>query len=231
MVDPETINAYEIGLKSRFLDGKLTFNAAAFLTDIADCQTTVSEAVAPGTTVSIQYLTNIPKVRSRGIEADLSWSPTSRITLSASGAYTDAKFVSFTNSPQRSEMAIPGTLQVQDLSGRRLPGVSKFAYTLAADVTQPLSPDLEAYARADWLHRSSFSASATNSIYGIIPAYGLLNGRIGLRTLDGQLDLSIWARNLLNERYYANRAAGTFGLITALPGDPRTVGATLRVKW
>lgn len=230
VVAPETVNAYEIGMKSQFLNGKLTLNAAAFLTDIADYQTTVSEAV-PGSTVYNQYLTNIPKVRSEGVELDLSYSPAPWITLSTSGAYTDARFVSFTNSPQRPELAIPGAPQVQDLSGQRLPGISRFAYTLAADAQQPVSDALEVYGRADWLHRSSFNAAPTKSIYGVIPAYGVLNGRIGLRSADGRYDVSVWARNLLDKDYYVNRSGGNFGLITALPGDPRTIGATLRVKW
>lgn len=230
VVDPEKVDAYEVGLKSQWLDGRLTVNTAAFLTDIRNYQTTVSEAI-PGSTVYNQYLTNIPQVRSKGIEADLSFSPTKWITLSASGAYTDARFIRFTNSPQRPELAIPGTPQVQDLSGQRLPGISKFAYALAAEVTQPLSETLETYARGDWLHRSAFNVAPTNSVYGAVPAYGVLNGRIGLRVPDKQIDLSVWARNLLDKKYYVNRSGGNFGLITALPGDPRTIGATLRVAW
>ena len=228
VVDPEKVDAFELGLKSQFLNGKVTFNAAAFLTEIRDYQTTVSELV-PGTTVSTQYLANIPKVRSKGLEADLSFTPSEWISLTASAAYTDARFVSFTNSPQASEKTNEGA--VQDLSGQRLPGVSKFAYSLAADVAQPISPGLEIYGHADWLHRSSFNSTPTNSIYGIVPGYGLLNGRLGLRSDDGVIDVSVWARNLLNKNYYINRGGGTFGLITAMIGEPRTAGATLRVRW
>lgn len=129
VVAPEKVDAFEIGLKSQFLQNRVTFNAAAFLTNVKDYQGNVSEQV-PGTTASIQYIDNIPKVRSKGLEADLALAATSWLKLTASGAYTDAKFVSYANAPQRPELAIPGTLQVQDLSGTRLPGVSKFAYSL-----------------------------------------------------------------------------------------------------
>lgn len=228
VVDPETVDAFEVGLKSQLLNGKLIFNAAAFLTEIRDYQTTVSEAV-PGTTVSTQYLANIPKVRSKGLEADLSFAPSRWIRLTASAAYTDARFVNFSNSPQAPEKTNEGA--VQDLSGRRLPGVSKFAYSLAADLAQPVSADLEIYAHADWLHRSSFNSTPTNSIYGTVPGYGILNGRLGLRTDGGVIDVSVWARNLLDKNYYINRAGGSFGLITAMIGEPRTAGATVRIKW
>jgi iron complex outermembrane receptor protein len=81
------------------------------------------------------------------------------------------------------------------------------------------------------MHRSSFNASATNSIYSELPGYGVLNGRIGVRLAEGSFDLSVWARNLTNKNYYVARTAGTFGLITGNVGDPRTFGGTVRVRW
>lgn len=228
VVDPEKVDAFELGLKSQFLDGRLTLNAAAFLTEIRDYQTTVSELI-PGTTVFNQYLANIPKVRSKGIEGDLSFAPGKWVSLTASAAYTDAKFISFANSPQAPERTNEGA--IQDLSGQRLPGVSKFAYSLALDAARPVAHDLDIYGHADWMHRSAFNSMPINSIYGIVPGYGLLNARIGLRTGDGAIDLSVWARNLLDKDYYINRGGGTFGLITAMVGEPRTIGATLRTRW
>jgi iron complex outermembrane receptor protein len=151
------------------------------------------------------------------------------VSLTASAAYTDAQFVSFANSPQAPERTNEGA--IQDLSGQRLPGVSKFAYSLAVDAARPLSDDLELYGHADWMHRSSFNSTPTNSIYGVVPGYGLLNARIGLRTGGGAIDLSVWARNLLDKDYYVSRGGGTFGLITAMIGEPRTIGATLRTRW
>ncbi|MGJ0239736.1 TonB-dependent receptor [Novosphingobium fluoreni] len=230
VVAPEKVDAFEIGLKSQLLDNTLTFNAAAFLTQIKDYQGNVSQEV-PGSTATIQFIDSIPKVRSKGVEADVAYSPSNWLTFNASAAYTDAKFVSYANAPQRPEAAIPGTVQVQDLSGTQLPGVSKFAYTLGVDASQPVGQDVEAYVHADYLHRSAFNSTATNSIYGIVPGYGLLNARVGLRFGDGTYDVAFWARNLTNEDYYVQRSPGTFGLITAIVGEPRTFGATLRAKW
>jgi len=230
VVKPEKVNAFEIGLKSQWLNNRLTVNAAAFLTDIKDYQGNVSQQV-PGSTAIIQYIDSIPKVRSKGIEADIAYTPVEWLRFTASGAYTDAKFVRYPNAPQRPELAIPGTVQVQDLSGTQLPGVSKFAYTLGADASQPVGHDVEAYVHADFLHRSSFNSTAVNSIYGVVPAYGLLNARVGLRFGEGTYDIAFWARNLTNQNYYVQRLPGTFGLITAIVGEPRTWGATLRAKW
>jgi len=227
-VDPEKVDAFEIGLKSQFLNGKVTFNVAAFLTEITDYQANVTEQLA-GFPNPVQYIANIPKVRSKGLEGDIAFAPSKWINLSASASYTDAKYVEYTNAPQAPERANEGA--IQDLSGMRLPGVSKFTYSISADVAQPVNDHLEAYARADWLHRSSFNISPMNSIYGDIPGYGLLNGRIGLRTSGSGIDVSFWVRNLLDKNYYIGRNGGPFGLISGTPGDPRTVGGTLRVKW
>lgn len=229
VVNPEKVDAYEIGLKSQFFNRQLTVNAAAFLTDVSDFQANITEPVV-GTNNVIQYIANIPKVRSKGVEADISFAPSRWFSLSASGAYVDAEYVSYANAPQAPESMNTGA--TQDLSGVRLPNVSKFTYTLALNVAQPIDGgDAELYGRADFMHRSSFNASATNSIYSELPGYGVLNGRIGVRLAQGSFDLSVWARNLTNKNYYVARTAGTFGFITGNVGDPRTFGGTVRVRW
>ena len=223
---PEKVDNFEIGLKSSLLNRTLTANIAAFYTKIHDYQANISVSL-PGGVTFIQFIDNIKAVRSQGVEADLTYAPSKWVNLSASLAYTDAKYLDYKQAPIAPENGASG---VQDLTGVALPGVSKFAYTLGADIAQPVDSTFEAYVHADWLHRSSFNSTATNSIYGVVPAYGLLNGRIGLRTADGKYDFSLWARNLTNKNYYISRSPGNFGLITAAVGDPRTFGATFRVK-
>jgi len=43
-------------------------------------------------------------------------------------------------------------------------------------------------------------------------------------------DLSIWARNLFDKDYFQTLSAQNTGIVTALIGEPRTIGATLRTK-
>ena len=230
VVRPEKVDNFEIGFKSQFLNRTVTLNAAAFLTNVSDYQANISVPAAEGSTTFIQYIANIPKVRSKGVEADIAWSPSQWVSFGASFAYTDAKYVTYVNAPNAPENN-PNVNPVQNLSGVALPGVSKYAYTLFGDLSHPAGDNFEAYVHADWLHRSSFNSSATNSIYALVPAYGLLNGRVGLRTADGKYDFSFWARNLTNKNYYITRGGSNFGLITAAVGDPRTFGATLRAKF
>jgi iron complex outermembrane receptor protein len=227
VVAPEKVDNFELGLKSQFLNRTLTVNADAFLTNVKDYQANVTVVV---NNVTTQYIANIPKVRSKGFEGDISYSPSKWISLTASGTYTDAKYVSYVNAPAAADNPQANATNTQDLSGVALPGVSKFAYSLVADLSQPVASNLEGYVHADYLHRSSFNTSTTNSVYAIVPAYGLLDGRIGIRTADRRYDLSIFARNLTNKNYYISRNATNYGLITAAVGDPRTYGVTLRAK-
>lgn len=230
-VDPEKVDAFEIGFKSQWLDNRLTFNAAAFWTEIADYQTAITEQVQ-NTVNYRQYIANIPKVRSRGAEADLYFSPTQNFSFNASASYTDAEYVRYENAPQAVENL--NVAQVQNLSGERLPGIPKFAWNIGADGWLPVGilgdRELEAYAHADYSHRSSFNTSATNSIRANVPGFGIANARIGLRSADGFFDLSLWAKNLFNKDYFLNLSAVNTGVVTGQLGEPRTYGVTFRTR-
>jgi iron complex outermembrane receptor protein len=230
-VAPEKVDAFELGFKSQFLDRRATFNAAAFWTEIRDYQTAITEQV-PNTVNVRQYIANIPKVRSRGIEGDLAFSASDNFSVNASASYTDAEYVEYTNAPQAVENLNLGG--IQDLSGKPLSGVPKFSYSIGADAKAPLGElggrEVGLYAHADYAHRSSFNTSATNSAWAQVPGFGIANARIGLKTDDGLWDLSVWARNLFNEDYFLNLTAANTGVVTAQVGEPRTFGVTLRTR-
>ncbi len=230
-VAPEKVDAFELGLKSQFLDNRVTVNVAAFQTTISDYQTAITEVVA--NTVNVrQYISNIPKVRSRGFEADFVAQPTDGISLNASLAYAETIYRDYQNAPQAVErLNISG---VQDLTGEQLPGVPKFTYTLGADIFSPLGSlggrEIEIYSHADFSHRSRFNTSSSNSRLAEVPGYGIANARAGIRTTDGLFDLSVWAKNLFDKDYFQTLSAANTGLVTALIGEPRTIGLTLRTK-
>lgn len=227
-VKSETVDNFELGFKSTWLDRSLTFNAAAFWTDVSDYQTAITEPTAIGN--FIQYISNIPKVRSRGIEGDLSYAPSKWVNLTASASYVEATYRDYRNAPQAPERNA-ALVPTQDLTGVQLGGVPKFTYSLGADVAQPVGGNgIEIYGHADFSHRSSFNTSSSNSRYAQVPGYGLLNARIGIRTDSGLWDISVWARNLTDKQYFQALNAGAFGFVTGTIGDPRTIGVTLKTR-
>ncbi|WEK46236.1 MAG: TonB-dependent receptor [Candidatus Andeanibacterium colombiense] len=227
-VAPEKVDNYETGFKSQFFDRRLTLNGALFWTEITDYQTTITDLSVDLTTYR-QYITNIPKVRSRGAEADLSFRATDNFSLFGSVAYTDAKYVEYTNAPQAVEELNHGS--VQDLSGAPLPGVPEFAYTIGAEAhTELTGGGLELYGNADWSHRSSFNTSSSNSAWAEVEGYGIVNARIGIRSADLKWDVSVWAKNLFDKDYFTTLSVANTGAVTGQLGDPATYGVTVRTK-
>src|SRR5207249_2827786 len=89
------------------------------------------------------------------------------------------------------------------------------------------------YVGGDFNYRSSYFTAANDSIYSRIPGYEITNLEIGARTDDGHWDLSFWARNAFDTKYYVTSGPIAFnsGAIAVLVGDPRTVGVTLKVNY
>ena len=230
VIKPETIDSYELGLKTSWAGGKLTANLAGFWTDVSDYQTTIADTAPDRNNIS--YFTNVGKVRTRGIEADLQASPAPWLSLYGSGTYTDAKYVSYPNAPCPIETT---GVTFSDLSGARLPRVSKWAFSVGGEAKAPVGNhwghDMEVYAGADYSYRSNFYTTASLSRYSLIPGYSLLNARIGVRALDGSVDLQLWGRNLFDKDYFQSLSAANTGAITGTLGDPRTYGVTLRTRF
>jgi iron complex outermembrane receptor protein len=230
-VAPEDVDSFELGLKSQWFDRRVTFNAAGYWTEISNYQTAITEVVQNSVNVR-QYIANIPRVRSRGVEADLTVAPSRWFSVNGSLAYADTTYRDYTNAPQAPERLNLGG--IQDLTGQQLPGVPKFTYTLSADAAAPLGSlggrGVELYGHADYAHRTAFNTSASNSRLAEVPGYGIANARIGIRTDDGLFDLSVWSRNLFNKDYFQTLSAANTGLVTALIGEPRTIGLTLRTR-
>ena len=82
----ETMWNYEAGVKSRFGNG-VTFNAAAFYSDIKDLQVTFDVASCSS---RISY--NVPKAHTAGVEFELSANPTESLQLSLAGSVLKSEF-------------------------------------------------------------------------------------------------------------------------------------------
>ena len=232
-VDPETVDNFEIGVKSQLFDRRLTLNAAAFHTKVSDYQTGITEQVV-GTNSTRYYIANIPEVISRGFELDgyLAISPS--VGLNGSLSYTDAYYVDFKNGPTAVENLNPATggSRITDLSGEPLSGSPKWAWNVGTDFQVPVGQtplgDTEIYGRADYSWRSSYFTEVSNSRHSRVPSFGVANARLGVRTHDGRLDVSLWAKNLFDKNYYTTLSVANTGLVTATLGDPRSVGVTVR---
>jgi iron complex outermembrane recepter protein len=246
---PETVDHFEVGLKTQFWDRRATFNLAAYRTDISDYQATVTNGQFG---VLRGFLANAEKVRSQGIEVDFSVRPNERFSAYVNAAYTDAKYVRFTDAPCPPELSggttaapgqtpsapgTPGGISPPncDISGQRLPGVSEWAFSFGAEGNLPtefLGKSGEVYLGYDGSYRSDFSSNASPSAFTFVGGYHLSNFRLGFRSEDG-LNLFAWVRNTFDESYFEQLfvGPGNTGLIAGLPGDPRSWGATASITF
>jgi iron complex outermembrane receptor protein len=228
-VKPEDVRHVELGLKTEPLPG-VTTNITVFNTDVRDYQANVVDAQVG---VLRGYLANAEKVRVRGVELDANARIGRRLSFHGATAYNDGKYITFTGAPPPLEET--GGPQVKDISGSDLAGISKWAISFGGEYVNPgnaFGQSGEFFGAVDTSYRSSFSSSASASKFLVIDGYALINARVGFRWSDGW-SISLWSRNLLDKNYFEllSPAPGNSGLIVGLPGDPRTVGVTLRMSF
>ena len=224
VVDPENVNSYETGIKSTLLDDRLTLNADLFWTEIENFQATIYDSTLGGRT----YIANAGGVRSRGFEADLRAIPLEGLSITASLVYDDAAYTSLisTTCPYLQSYS-----KSCDITGGRLAGVSSWSGSASAEYAHGIGAGLEAYIGGDWTGRSSFYSQLNDDPFSKVAGYGLVGLHAGLRELNQQWDISLWARNLFDQNYSTSLSPSTSsGYVTSALGDPRFFGVTLRAK-
>lgn len=229
-VKPESVRHYEFGVKTRPTPNS-TLNVVFHNSDIDNFQTQV-QTPEPG--VNRGYLANAEKVRVFGLEVDANVRLGNIFSVYGSVAYTDGKYVSFKNAPVPLEET-GGEQAFKDISGGRLPGISKWAGSLGGELSGAgkfLAQDGRFFLASDTYYRSEFSSSASPSQFLNIDGYALLNARVGFRASNGT-SILLWSRNLFNQNYFEQLlpAPGNAGQYGAVLGDPRTYGITLRYSF
>lgn len=228
VIKPEEVSHIEAGIKTSPTENSV-LNLSVFNTDIDDYQTQVQAA---DLALNRGYLANAEKVRVRGFELDASagFGP-----LSVYGAltYNDGKYVRFTNAPPPLEET--GGRTFKDISGGRLPGISKWAGSIGTELAKSrrfFGQDGEVFVGVDAYYRSEFSSSPSPSRYLVVEGYTLVNARVGFRATRG-FSVFLWTRNAFDQDYFEQLlpAAGNPGNYAAVLGDPRTFGITLKYSF
>ena len=95
MIKPEDTKHYEVGVKTNPADN-FTLNVTLHNSDIQDYQTNVQ---SPEIGVNRGYLANAEKVNVKGLELDANIRLNRHFSFYGAGAYTDGRYVRFTNAP------------------------------------------------------------------------------------------------------------------------------------
>ncbi len=232
IIKPEDVRNFEFGIKSTPAQN-FTLNLTLHRTDIKNYQTNVQ---SPELGVNRGYIANADEVRVSGAELDANYRVNEHFSFYGAVAYTNAEYIKFTNAPLPLEEtgATKDGVQVafKDISGGRLPGISKWAGSWGGEFNTPtafLGQAGKFFIALDGYYRSSFSSSPSPSAYLNVDGYALLNGRLGFRNTNG-FSIFVWGRNLLDKDYYEQLlpAGGNAGHYAGVLGDQRTYGITLR---
>ncbi|MCR9106195.1 MAG: TonB-dependent receptor [Gammaproteobacteria bacterium] len=189
--DPEFVEAYELGVKSTLMDGRLRLNAATFYTDYEDIQVQVFNSVAPVTE-------NIGAASITGFELEAQAAPGDGWLLEATFSYLDAEYDSI-----ETELTLIG----EDFKFERVP---EYAGSLGVSKEFNLPDDSGSLIfRVDWSYRDETYNDAYNTELLKQDAYDLWNASARWTSVDGDWSVLFSGRNLADEEYLVTGVYGT----------------------
>ncbi|CAI8898845.1 MULTISPECIES: TonB-dependent receptor [unclassified Pseudomonas] len=226
-VDPEQLDAYEIGLKSEWFDRRLTANANIFYYDYSDIQVNL---LTVNNGVLTTALTNGAAGKVKGAELELEGQPTEYLHLRAAISFLDTEYTDFKNTNPNTG-AVTG-----DYSGNSFVRSPRNVVSLGGDYTFPLEIGGKLVAGGDVSFRDKeyFLADRQSSADKTLSQahYTLANSRLTWFSPDEKLSVTGFVNNLTDRRYQVHgRPNGTLGQYVITYGDPRTVGLSVTSRF
>jgi iron complex outermembrane recepter protein len=223
-VRPETVRAYEVGIKSSFFDRRLIANAALFYNDYRDMQVFIlAPPVAGGLGATVNVLDNAKKAHTDGIDLSLVGKPWSNLTLSAQVGLLETKLDQF--------VADRDPLQ-PNYSGNQLPMSPHVSAELAGDYRIPLGRNsVDVQLNASYKGHQFFDIS--NDPYITQSAYWIVNTRLGYLFNSDKIEVAAFVRNIAGQKYYVDKFDFTSGLgfIEGIVGTPMTIGVEFNAHY
>jgi outer membrane receptor protein involved in Fe transport len=214
----ETVQSYEVGVKSLFADKTVRLNASVFDQKYTNFQLNTFTGI-------VFVVSSIRKVESKGAEFDAAWA-TPLNGLSFTGGVTYA----FTNI---NEFGPSASLFATNRLNNRLSFAPLWSGVLSASYVIPITSSLQFRANVNEKYNSSYNTGSDLDPEKLQSSYGLLNARLGIGSPDEKWTAEIWGANLTNKDYYqvAFDAPFQYQQIDAFLADPRTFGITFRTKF
>lgn len=220
-IEPERVNAYELGLKGRYLDRALTLAASLFYYDYTNQQL---QDTRPG---PVSFLVNTPKSSVYGGEIEATIRPANWFGVNIAFGYLQSEYKQL-------------TLQTTDLSGNSLPFAPKYTAQVGLDWDLfdlgggklNFSPNMNFASRQFFSPFNETNAAGTGQINSELQQKANAKVNATLTWSKDRFTIRGFVNNLLNEKTYGYgldlRGAG-FPYNFLVPSTPRTYGVSVRV--
>ena len=251
-IDPETSEAWEVGLKTTLWDNRLQINLALFHATyeefqaqaffdpdgVPDCPEDNPNCDPENATGSYQLI-NAGEVVTQGLEVDFTALLSERLRLSGGLALIDATIEDYPDGPCSGGQTLRGECPngLQDLSGGDLPFSPEWKVNLAAAYTIPLQTGFDVVLRGMVRSQDDVQFSMTQDENTILDGYTVVDASIALLDQGGRWDATLYVKNVADEFYPLGIASQHQSILpngyvqTFDKTANRTVGLEMRYRW
>ena len=241
--EPESITAYTVGLKNRFLDNRLQLNLETFYWDYKDLQLSAQGIDAAGLIVLLTQ--NAGKATVKGQNVSVVAKPWTNGTLRASVEYVDSNYDNFVLT-QLAQFAPPGRTSCSqaysptgtvtvNCSGFPLVRSPKWSGNLGLSHDIPLGNGGKVALDADVSFSGSYYLATDFRPKQQDDGYNNVSASVTYHAPDDRWFISAYGRNLSNEAIYTGGGGHQSGFVqgwfTSNIAPPRTYGARLGVRF
>ncbi len=216
--DEEVLNAFELGIKTEFMDGKARLNATAFYYDYEDYQAFTFSDGTPSVSNA--------QAENQGAEVELTFLPTENWDIILGLSLQDSE-VDDVETPQSQGTPVGFRVDwpVDFLNGMELPNAPDISFNYLVRYNFDALGGNVAF-QIDGAYYGDQYLEVTNGGAALQEAYNVSNASISY-TIEG-VSAKLWVKNLADEEY--KQYALDLGILggTAVYAPPRWWGATLR---
>jgi iron complex outermembrane receptor protein len=223
IAEPETVEAYEIGIKSRWWDNRLQFNGALFHNNYKNQQ--LVNIVG-----AVRFLENAGSSYIDGAELEFRALLSEDLSINIGLGLLDTEYdeLSLTN---------PATSLPVDLSGNQLPSAPSVNMNISVDYIAARGSwgEVSMHFNSQYVSKQWFSAYNDDYGYEGIKADGYMqsNARFTWSSANESYDVSLWIKNIEenNEPVYAINAQQTFMFDYYIMPMPRHFGLDVNLRF
>ena len=245
-VPPETVNAYEVGFKSRFFDNRFQLNGAFFYYDYKGQQGQVVDSTATANLISLDGSL-------KGLEIDAQFLATERLRFSAALGLLDSKYdkgacpanpSTIPGFPAQLGSCVVSSAGPVSVGGNPFPYAAKSSINLGVDWDAISAEDFKLTLHADASYTGQFyydsfkdysrpplNRVSTGKFSEGEGGYWIANSRATFT--KGQYSVAAWVKNLTDEVYYPFGIAveNLFGNGLRIRNERRTYGVEATVRF